>query len=178
MTTDRRKPELIGPRTGTPCGLTTGSGRPLHRIRMVRLRQGMSLRSAARRLNETVSQARQEEDENSDLRLSTLLRWQQALDVPVSELLVDGDSSLSEPVLMRANLLKLMKTARAILDVGGLVQARRLTQRLVDQLIEMMPELQEVSAWPASGHRRTLDELGRIAENPFPDHLLLDATEV
>ena len=95
MTTDRREPRLRGPRAGTPRSVPAGSRRVLHRIRVVRLRQGVSLRSAARRLNQTVSQARQEEDENADLRLSTLLRWQQALDVPIIELLVDEGGSLS-----------------------------------------------------------------------------------
>jgi transcriptional regulator with XRE-family HTH domain len=157
-----------------------GSGFPrrLHRIRSVRLIQGVSLRSAARRMQQNVSQTRAEEDESADLKVSTLLRWQQALDVPVSELLVEGGGSLSGPILKRANLVKLMKTARAIEDVGGSPRVTRLTERLVDQLTEIMPELKEVTAWPVNGPRRRMDDLGRIAENPFPEHMLMDPTEV
>lgn len=129
-------------------------------------------------MQQNVSQTRGEEDETADLHVSTLLRWQQALDVPVSELLVEGESSLSEPVLKRANLVKLMKTARAIEEVGGSPRVTRLTERLIDQLTEIMPELKEVTAWPVNGPRRRMDDLGRIAENPFPEHMLMDPTEV
>ncbi|OHB77609.1 MAG: hypothetical protein A2W31_01590 [Planctomycetes bacterium RBG_16_64_10] len=150
----------------------------LHQLRAVRLQQGLSLRSVARRLNQSVAQVRAEEDEATDLTLSTLLRWHKALDVPIAELLGEPDEALSKPVLLRANLLKLMKTARTILDLDGPVQIKRLAQRLVDQLIEMMPELKDVGPWPATGHPRTMNELGRIAEHPFPDHLLMDMTDV
>jgi transcriptional regulator with XRE-family HTH domain len=155
-----------------------GLPRRLHRIRSVRLIQGVSLRSAARRLQQSVSQTRAEENENGDLPLSALLRWHQALDVPVSELLVEGESSLSQPVMRRANLVKLMKTARAIAEVDGPPRVKRLTERLIDQLTEIMPELKEVTAWPANGPRRRLDDVGRIAENPFPEHLLMDPADV
>ncbi len=43
---------------------------------------------------------------------------------------------------------------------------------------EIMPELKEVTAWPVNGPRRRMDDLGRIAENPFPEHMLMDPTEV
>jgi hypothetical protein len=32
-----------------------------------------------------------------------------------------------------------------------------------------MPELKDVSPWHSVGQRRSLDELGRIAEQPFSD---------
>jgi hypothetical protein len=32
-----------------------------------------------------------------------------------------------------------------------------------------MPELKEVSPWHSVGQRRSLDEMGRIAENPLGD---------
>ncbi|MFV2068674.1 MAG: helix-turn-helix domain-containing protein [Pirellulales bacterium] len=150
----------------------------LHRIRSIRLRQGMSLRTVARRMQLTVSQIREREDETRDMALSELHHWQRALDVPITELLAEEDETLSTPVLRRARMLKIMKTARAILDNTESLQLERLTQRLVDQLVEVMPELQNISPWHATGQRRTLDELGRIAEHPFPDHFLMDGSEV
>jgi hypothetical protein len=45
----------------------------------------------------------------------------------------------------------------------------RLAQTLVEQLVEMMPELEQVNPWHAVGQRRSLDELGRAAERQFSD---------
>ena len=42
------------------------------------------------------------------------------------------------------------------------------------QLVELMPELEGVSAWHAVGQRRTLDEVGRVAERRMPDHLFAE----
>src|SRR6188508_2876083 len=73
-------------------------GQTLHRIQEVRRLQGMSLRTAARQLGTDIRSIRAQEQATSDLRLSDLYRWQQALDVPVSELLVEDDDPLSRPV--------------------------------------------------------------------------------
>src|SRR6188508_113188 len=73
-------------------------GAPLHRIQEVRRLQGMSLRTAARQLGTDDRSIRAQEQASSDLRLSDLYRWQQTLDVPVSELLVEDDDPLSRPV--------------------------------------------------------------------------------
>ncbi len=48
-----------------------------------------------------VKTVRQQEEETSDLRLSDLYRWQQALDVPVNELLTEDAEPLSRPVMER-----------------------------------------------------------------------------
>jgi hypothetical protein len=54
---------------------------------------------------------------------------------------------------------------------------RRLSRLLVEQLVEIMPELKDVSAgWPAIGHRRSTDDLGRIAENPISDDWMHEAS--
>jgi hypothetical protein len=67
-----------------------------------------------------------------------------------------------------------MKTAAAIRELAESDRIERLAQTLVEQLVEIMPELAEVSPWHAVGQRRTLDEYGRTAERTFPDHLLDD----
>jgi hypothetical protein len=49
---------------------------------------------------------------------------------------------------------------------------RRLVTMLIEQLLEIMPELREVPAWHVVGQRRTLDEFGRASERTIPDDLL------
>jgi transcriptional regulator with XRE-family HTH domain len=143
---------------------------PLHRLASVRKQQGYSLRRVARQLSLSVDEIKLLEDERTDLPLSLLYRFQQVLEVPVSELLVESDAPISGPVLERARMIKIMKTAAAILEQASSAATRRLTQTLIEQLVELMPELEGVSAWHAVGQRRTLDEVGRIAERRMPDH--------
>lgn len=138
--------------------------RTYHRIREVRLQQGVSLRTAARHLQSDVRSAREEEEETADLKLSQLYEWQRVLEVPVAELLADSDESLSRPIMERARLVRVMKTAQAILEKASSPPIKRMAQMLVEQLTEVMPELASVSPWHSVGQRRSLDDLGRIAE--------------
>jgi transcriptional regulator with XRE-family HTH domain len=154
----------------------TGQARPLHRIADARRRQGVSLRSVARRLNKSAEQVRRLEDPSSDMLVSELYEWQQALEVPIMDLLVDNDAPLSEPVLARARLLKIMKTVRAIRETTKCVSIDRMASMLEQQLIEVMPELKEVSAWHSVGQRRSHDELGRTAERVIPDSFFSDGS--
>jgi transcriptional regulator with XRE-family HTH domain len=152
-------------------------GRPLHRIQDVRRLQGMSLRTAARQLGIDIRSIRAQEQASSDLRLSDLYRWQRALEVPVSELLVDDDEPLSRPIRERAQLVKIMKTARALVETVSNPSAQRMAENLIEQLQELMPELAEVSPWHSVGQRRSLDEMGRIAEQPIADDVLYGSGE-
>jgi len=146
----------------------------LHRVRTVRLRQGVSLRSAARQIGSDVRSLRLQEQESTDLRLSDLRKWQKALDVPLTELVVETDEPLSRPVLERARLIRLMKTAAAIHERSPNVAIQRMAQMLVDQLVEVMPELKDVSAWHTFGQRRSLDEYGKAAERRLSEDFLDD----
>ena len=146
---------------------------PLHRLAEVRRQEGVSLRRVARSLELNVTEVRVQENADSDLRLSTLYRWQAVLNVPVSDLLVDGDAPLSTAVAQRAQLVRLMKTALSILERSERASVRRLAQTMVNQLTGIMPELESVSPWHAVGQRRTLDEYGRIVERCLPDHIVL-----
>jgi hypothetical protein len=47
--------------------------------------------------------------------------------------------------------------------------ARRMAENLVEQLCDIMPELKEVSPWHTVGQRRSLEELGRAAEQVIDD---------
>jgi transcriptional regulator with XRE-family HTH domain len=135
--------------------------RRLHRIAEVRQQQGVTLRNVARRLGMSLPVVRRQEQPDCDLRISELLRWQEVLEVPVAELLVEGDGQLSGPVLARSRMVKLMKTAAALRERTDGQPEGRLVTMLVDQILEIMPELADVTAWHTVGQRRTLDEVGR-----------------
>ncbi len=62
------------------------------------------------------------------------------LEVPVAELLVDENDPLSRPVMERAQLLRVMKTAQSILEKANTPGLQRLGQMLVDQLTQIMPD--------------------------------------
>ncbi|MDG2384221.1 MAG: hypothetical protein P8N76_21300 [Pirellulaceae bacterium] len=142
---------------------------PRHRIQEVRQQQGVSLRSVARQMKSTISTVREQEKPDSDVMLSDLLKWQNILDVPLVDLLHDVDTPLSRPVMERAQLVKLMKTAASITDQAESDGVKRLARMLTDQLIDMMPELSEVSAWHSVGQRRSLDEYGRVVDRRLGD---------
>jgi len=150
------------------------SPRPLHRIGEVRQQQGVSVRSAARRLGLSMQEVRSQEEPTCDLRLSQLHQWQQVLEVPLSDLVVDPAGPLSTPVSQRARMLRVMKTAKAVAESAHEPPVQRLATMLVSQLVELMPELKEVSAWHSVGQRRTQDEMGRIVERTIPDSFFGD----
>ncbi|TWT99934.1 hypothetical protein Pla108_08780 [Botrimarina colliarenosi] len=145
-----------------------------HRVAEVRQQQGVSVRSAARRMGVSMELVRREERPDTDLTLSQLARWQKALEVPLIDLLVDNDAPLSEPVLKRAKWLRLMKTVKALEELKATPAATRMAQMLEQQVLEVMPELQDVGAWHSVGQRRTQDELGRIAEDIVPTSFARD----
>ncbi len=141
----------------------------LHRIRTVREQQGVSLRTIARGCRMSLGQARREESPSSDLRLSTIYRWQHYLEVPVADLLVENQEPLSRPVMERARMVKLMKTIVTIRERSRDDAITRLADMLFEQAVEIMSELADVQPWQSVGKRRTLDELGRIVERQIPD---------
>jgi len=149
----------------------------LHRLSEVRQQQGVSHRNVARRLGLDIKTVRQQEQETADLPLSILYAWQQVLEVPIADLLIDNDGPLSPLVLERARMVKLMKTAAAIQEKADSNSLRRLTQMLIDQLVEIMPELKDVGPWHAVGQRRTLDDFGRVMERPMAEDVFRRATK-
>jgi transcriptional regulator with XRE-family HTH domain len=153
-----------------------GPAKGLQKLNSARRRQGLSLRCVAQRLGRTVSEVRAQEDERADMLVSELYRWQAALEVPIEELLAEPEDALSTMVSVRAQLLKVMKTAMAMRRQARSEGERRLARLLTEQLLEIMPELKEVSGWPAVGHRRRADEIGRIGENPVSEDWLHEAS--
>jgi transcriptional regulator with XRE-family HTH domain len=150
---------------------SSASGRALNRIQEVRRQQGVSLRRVGQLLRTDVRELRREEDPNSDLPISRLYEWQMALEVPVSDLLVDSGAPLSAPVLERARLVRIMKTVAAIREKAQSTSIERLAQTLVDQVLEIMPELEGINPWHSVGQRRSLEEYGRIVERTYSDNV-------
>ena len=148
--------------------------KPLHRVALVRRQQGISLRTAARQMGQHVSVLREQEKPTTDLTLNQLYAWQKVLDVPISDLLVEADGSLARPVLQRAQMLRVMKTATAIVDRASGAPARRMAENLVNQLIEIMPELKEIGPWHSVGQRRSQDEYGIAYQRRLADERLSD----
>ena len=141
----------------------------LHRLSDVRRQQGVTLRNISRRLGLDLAVVRRQEEDDCDLRISDLLRWQEVLEVPIAELLVEGDGQLSGPVLERSRMVKLMKTAAAIREQADGAATQRLASMLISQILEIMPELEDVSPWHNVSQRRTLDDVGRAARCPVSE---------
>jgi hypothetical protein len=144
---------------------------PLHRIADVIRQEQVSIRTAAGRMNITESQALAEMNPACDMKLSDLYRWQAILKVPIAELLNEPDAGFSPHVQFRSCLLKLMRTVRTIQQKARSTTIQTLTTQVAEQLIQMMPELKDVHAWPAVGQRRSLNELGKIVENQVSDNI-------
>jgi transcriptional regulator with XRE-family HTH domain len=154
----------LGTETRSAAPISSPASEPhLHRLADVRRQQGLTRGAVARRLNVDVDTVRAQEAPTSDLTLRTVYAWRDALDVPVSELLMESDETLSAPVLKRARMVRLMKTASAILERAQQPSIQRMARMLVEQLIEMMPELAHITPWHAVGQRRTQSELGQTA---------------
>jgi len=100
-------------------------------------------------------------------RSATCIAGQKALDVPLAELLVESEDSLSGPVMERARMVRLMKTAAAIKERAEGTPIGRLAEMLSEQILEIMPELSDVGPWHSVGQRRTSTDLGRVFERQF-----------
>lgn len=166
----RAADEYVGPSHANRLG-SRGSRRKMHRIAEVRQRQGVTLRNVARRLGIEMSVVRRQEQAESDLRISEVMAWQSVLEVPIAELLVEDEGQLSGPVLERSRMVKLMKTAAAIRERTGGTPVGKMVEMLVAQILEIMPELEDVTPWNTVGQRRTLDDVGRTARSSVPDDI-------
>jgi transcriptional regulator with XRE-family HTH domain len=143
----------------------------------VRRQERISRRTVARELHVDLATVQQQEQESTDLPLSTLYRWRDVLKVPLVELLIDSNEHLSPPVLKRAHLVLIMKTACAILERAHQPVVRNLAQNLVESLVALMPELKGVAAWNVVGRRRKRNDYGVAASRRFLPHTLNDWEE-
>lgn len=153
----RRKQE---PYVGDRTKVAVADAGPFHRVARVRENQGLTQRTIAKRMRVDIRTLRHLESPTTDLTLSQLLAFQKALDVPLVDLLEDRQD-LSRPVEERAKLVKIMKTATAMQKKGTPAQMKRMADTLREQLVDLMPELEEVSSWPQFGARRGQTAVGR-----------------
>ena len=89
--------------------------------------------------------------------------WREILDVPIADLLVEPGDGLPAPILLRSQLVRLMKTVRTLLTKTKQDSVRWLAETMIEQLVEIMPEVSEVGVWNAGGKRRR-HELGVAAQ--------------
>jgi transcriptional regulator with XRE-family HTH domain len=150
---------------------------PLHRLGEARRQERISCRNVARRLGLTVQDVRRKECKTTDMPLSLLHKWAKVLGLPVAELVEEPGDSSSASLVNRARLVRVMKTAMAILERAGNPPMKRLAQTMVDQLIEIMPELRGIGAWNAVGKHRRADELGIAAERRLSDEIFMDMAD-
>jgi hypothetical protein len=103
-----------------------------------------------------------------------LYRWKESLNVPISELLKEDVGEVSSPVMFRGKLLRVMRTAVTILKRTRNAATHRRAQFMVEQLIEIMPELKDTTPWPSVGKRRNRRDLGRAAQLRLPADVIRD----
>lgn len=144
------------------CVVTSASACPVakNRVALVREQQGISQRTMARRLGIDLKAYQALEAPDADLLLSQLAAMQAALEVPLVDLLEDSEM-LSRPVAERAKMIKVMKTAAAMRETPSSARVERMVHTLCAQLVDVMPELAEVSGWPQYGSRRGQSALGK-----------------
>ena len=114
----------------------------MHRLAEVRRAKGMSRRVLAQRLGITVEELRVKEA-SADVPISTLCRWAAALEVPITDLVVEPDESATMTRLPRLLAARLMKVAAKLRDRSRRRGIQRLAQTFVEQLTEILPDLEQ-----------------------------------
>ncbi len=112
----------------------------LHRLAAARREKAMSCFDIARRMGVTAEEVRIQE-EATDLPISTLNLWAAALDVPVTDLIVEPEEWLHATHLARSQAERLLQLAAKLRDGSRRRSIQRLAQTFLDQLTEMQPAL-------------------------------------
>ena len=141
--------------------------RPLHRLAEMRNDQGVSLSTVAKKLGIEIAEARRQERATTDLFLSQLYRWREVLETPVGDLLIEPEEIPTNPIKCRSQLVKMMKSVRAILETTKESGTRVFAEMLTTQFIDLMPELEHINAWPTTGQAREQRSLGQAAFRRF-----------
>jgi transcriptional regulator with XRE-family HTH domain len=161
-----------------PCvAVPSTDHQPLHRLATVRRQQGVSRHAVAHRLKIEVDEVRQQETEDCDLPLSTLHAWRDVLDVPIAELLVEPADGPSSSILARSQLVRLMKSTRMLLEKAKQDSVRWIAQTMINQLVEIMPELADVGVWNIGGRQRRRSDLGVAASRRLTAEMFVDSND-
>jgi len=129
-----------------------GAARTLHRLAALRKAKGVSQHEIAARMKTTVEEVQRQERSESDLWLSAIYDWAAALRVPVTELLSVTEQVSQATVLPSDEVTRLLEIAKAIRQEARRPAVQRLAQTLIDQLVEILPDLKK--AGPQAGARR------------------------
>ena len=143
------------------------SRRPLHRLAETRNEQGVSLSTVAKKLGVEIAEARRQEQPTTDLFLSQLYRWRDVLETPVGDLLMEFEEIPPNPIKCRSQLVRMMKSVKAILETTKEDGTRVFAEMLAAQFIDLMPELQYINAWPVVGQAREPRDPGQAAFRCF-----------
>jgi transcriptional regulator with XRE-family HTH domain len=153
--------------------------RQLHRLKTVCRLEGVSKHTLARQLNCSVATVSRQIEPDSDILLSDLYKWSRALEVPAAELVGESDDEIpAAGVRRRAQLLRVMKTAVSIREACCEPEVWSSVENIIEQLIGIMPQLEDVSAWRQIGQRRRLDEYGVTADRVLPLDVVHALTEI
>lgn len=142
-----------------------------HRIRDVLAGEagsGKSVRSAAKKMELDKKEISRQIKPECPITLAQLFRWAEYLDTPVVELICDPDDEMDPRVAMKATLIRAMKAVNSLEEVSD-QRATRLIQYLKEQLLDIMPELEGVKAFPIVGQRKNKEDLARIEEEQIQD---------
>ena len=149
----------------------------LHRLAAARREKGLSLKAMAAKLHVDVETVRQQEQETGDLWLSVLEQWRQALDVPLAELLVETSYPLALPRIPERKTAELLNAVLAILKQTKQPGIRRMAHTLVDQLVELRPELKSLAAQCGAGGAQLLDSQGQSVGHKLPLDVFLESID-
>ena len=120
----------------------------LHRLAAARRSKGITCEELARRLSMSPQEVQSHENSELDLQVSLLMRWSQALGVPVSELIIEPDANILSTKLSQQQAERLMRIARRLRSQTRRRSTERLAETFIDQLIEIMPGLEALNAKP------------------------------
>lgn len=137
---------------------------PNHRLQEARIRAGVTLRALSSRTGIPLRRLQRQEASN-DVSLNDLLRWQEALGVPLAELVDGPNDELAEMNRVRAGLVKIMRSVRSLQQTKLSEPQEAFVENLQTTLQTLMPELDAVRSWPVYGERRSTRSLPRIESN-------------
>jgi transcriptional regulator with XRE-family HTH domain len=127
----------------------------LHRLGQIRQKMGCSWFELARRMGVTADEIRRQE-EAEDVSIGTLKQWSAALDVQITDLIVEPEEWLNAAHLEKPQAERLLRLAIKLRDRSRRRGIQRLAQTFVDQLTEMHPGLSASSNGKSHRSRQVL----------------------
>lgn len=125
----------------TPLNRSHNRGQTMHRVNAVRLQKKISLGDVSKSTGKSILELSRQESETTNLQLSELRVWAEALDVSVTDLLVDSGDGLSLFQLNRPELMSLVRHAQEILGHSNSASIHRLANNLIQDINELLPHL-------------------------------------